>query len=80
MKSYEFYQALAEYMKANPNYRRGQAAFNLMHDIYPITADLHRGGRLDPYYNSDLTDAFIEACLPNARDHRADDQGESNDH
>jgi hypothetical protein len=63
MKLDEFNVALDTYRAAYPKQRRGQAAFNVMHSMYPEIANNYRAGSMDPFHDDSLTDAFIAACL-----------------
>lgn len=51
-----FYLSWAEYHKANPAQRRGQALFNHLHDVRTDLAERIRGTNLDPFYDDSRLD------------------------
>jgi len=50
-------------MKENPNWRRGQAAFNVAAKMFPEVAEKYRGGELDPFYANEKLNNFVEAVV-----------------
>jgi hypothetical protein len=57
----EYSQLLNGYVSAlanNHDWRAGQAAFNVLHDLRPDLADEIRGTRLDPFYRDAVGDEF----------------------
>ncbi len=59
----KFYRRLVDFHSDRPQFRYGQAAFNLMAHLAPEKAEEHRGGPLDPFHNDSRVDAFVSACL-----------------
>jgi hypothetical protein len=45
-----YYTRVREYQEQNPELRRGQALFNVLHDIRPDLAEMVRGTDIDPFY------------------------------
>lgn len=37
-----------------------------MHEKHPEIANKFRGSDLDPFYNDEMTDAFVRACFEDA--------------
>lgn len=50
-----------EMQRANPEWRRGQAMFNALHELDPPTADRMRGTHWDPFYSDGQLDLFTAA-------------------
>lgn len=48
----------AQYHRAHPHQRAGQAAFNALHDIEPEIANQVRGTDCDPFYRDSRMVAF----------------------
>lgn len=46
-----------------PNLRAGQAIFNTAEELMPERARQLRGTEVDPFYNDDLIDAFMDALF-----------------
>lgn len=46
------------------SYRKGQAYFNALYEIYPEVADLIRGTDADPFYTDNRLAAFYDAIMP----------------
>lgn len=44
-----------------PSWRHGQTAFNVLHDVLPVCADLIRGGPYDPFHLDQRLPAFWTA-------------------
>jgi hypothetical protein len=63
MPASQFYRELELYRQRHPGYRRGQAAFNLMLEIAREQAERLRGTAYDPFYNDQVVDRFVTACL-----------------
>lgn len=59
----DFYSKWTLYMADNPKLRKGQSIFNLMYDLYPQIANKYRATNLDPFYNDENINHFIEKCL-----------------
>jgi hypothetical protein len=49
-----------ELIKEHPTFREGQAVFNAAYMLYPKAANTYRGSRVDPFYNDDYIDTFLE--------------------
>ena len=63
MTRFEFLLKVKEAIKTNPEWRYGQAVFNVMADELSEKAEKYRGKDIDPYYHDELVDKFIDACL-----------------
>jgi hypothetical protein len=59
----QFHSELVRYRDRHPSQRYGQAVFNLMYEIAPVSADLYRGTLIDPFHNNGVAARFISACL-----------------
>lgn len=59
----EFKISLRAYMRQHPQLRRGQAAFNLMHQHYPEVANKYAATEQDPFYHDERTDEFVRLCF-----------------
>jgi hypothetical protein len=55
----EYMQLVAEYMLENPSVRYGQALFNVLEDIYPVTCVDLANTSADPYYAENRDDERI---------------------
>ena len=53
-------------LKEHPEWRAGQAAFNVAYAMNHAIAEKFRGGELDPFYNNSRTRAFMEAFVMEA--------------
>ena len=58
-----FDATVVNFNKKYPKWRKGQTVFNVMMEIYPDKANSLRGSDIDPFYNDDNIDKFIEKCL-----------------
>lgn len=58
----QFYRELRNNLNTHP-WRYGQTVFNTMYDIHPEVAQKYCGTLIDPFYNDDNVDQFIEKCL-----------------
>lgn len=70
MTLYEFHNKVEERVKTTGE-RKGQAAFNLLHEIRPELANMIRGTDADPFYTHENWKAFIRRieflwCAPEA--------------
>lgn len=63
MAPWQFHSHLLGYIESHPSQRHGQAAFNLMAELYPGEARKFTGTAFDPFYNDSRVDAFVRACL-----------------
>lgn len=43
--------------------RKGQAAFNAVHELWPDVANALRGSSYDPFYNDSKKDVFLDIVL-----------------
>lgn len=50
-------------VKVHQGQRRGQAAFNTIHELWPEVADSLRGSVYDPFYNDSKMDAFLDEVM-----------------
>lgn len=56
----EFIASLADHNRP-PRWRKGQFAFNALHDARPDISEELRTSCLDPFYNDNRIPAFLEA-------------------
>jgi hypothetical protein len=61
MKWWQYLMKVTEAMKEHPNWREGQAYFNVLRDHLPEMANRIRGTEFDPFYREgDDLDVFRE--------------------
>ena len=57
----EFTVLLSRYMSHHPDQRLGQAAFNMLYEIFPEEVGRLRGSMVDPFYNDNKINNFLTA-------------------
>jgi len=56
----EMVQLQGSMMRSKNDYRQGQAYFNALEEVDSNLAEKVRGTRLDPFYNDDRIDLFLD--------------------
>ena len=59
----EVHKEAEEAVKLHPEWRKGQAFFNLLNSMQPATADYIRSTELDMFYNDDVIEKFKTAII-----------------
>ncbi len=52
----EFYNKVEQYHQDHPTYRRGQALFNVLHEVRPELANKIRATPTDPFHSTGAGD------------------------
>lgn len=58
-QAFDAYGLFLDYQRAHPEMRRGQCAFNAIHEALPAAADRFRGQRQDPFHNDAVIEPFL---------------------
>lgn len=58
-----FWEKVNEMRREHPEYRKGQAVFNVMMGIFPKEASELRGTTKDPFYQDKNIKDFVEYCF-----------------
>lgn len=59
MEYAEYLAAVNEALIANPDWRRGQAFFNVLHRVRPDLSERIRGTVIDPFYGDSVIPEFL---------------------
>lgn len=59
-KMAEYLYHTATEIQRHPEWRVGQAYFNILHRLHPEVADAVRGTSKDPFYNDTRIPAFLD--------------------
>jgi hypothetical protein len=55
----EFNYKLNSYIKRNPHVRKGQAAYNVLFELFPTEVGVLTGTDIDPYYDDRKIALFV---------------------
>ena len=56
----DYWARVTERQADYPEWREGQTAFNVLHEMRPELANKIRGGTIDPFYRDDKLPYFVE--------------------
>ncbi len=60
---FSFWEKVINMRREYPEYRRGQAVFNVMMSVCPEKASELRGSNKDPFYQDSRIKEFVDYCF-----------------